>query len=182
MDFFLRALTRRLCLQVKNPDELNFRPKEMLRDLCAIFALFSNSQEFQLECAKSGYYNKDLMTKSVTTCRKLNLLTGASMEAFAALPIGVNDASKMVASDDALTSDCPDEFLDPLMCTFMMDPVYLPTSENIVDRSTITQHLLNDPHDPFNRKNLTVDMIQPATNLKTRIDEWLREKRAMSES
>lgn len=163
---------------MKNPDELNFRPKEMLRDLCAIFALFSTSQDFQLECAKSGYYNFELMAKSVTTCRKLNLLTGESMEAFAALPIGVSSASKLVATDDALTSDCPDEFLDPLMCTFMMDPVYLPTSESIVDRSTITQHLLNDPHDPFNRKDLTVDMVIPATDLKARIGKWLDDKRA----
>ena len=165
-------------IQVKNPEELNFRPKEMLRDLCAIFALFSTAQDFQVECAKSGYYNSELMAKSVTTCRKLNLLTGASMEAFADLPLAVNEACELVASDDALTSDCPDEFLDPLMCTFMMDPVYLPTSENIVDRSTITQHLLNDPHDPFNRKGLTVDMVQPATELKARIDKWLDEKRA----
>jgi ubiquitin conjugation factor E4 B len=150
----------------------------MLRDLCAIFALFSTSQDFQLECAKSGYYNLELMAKSVTTCRKLNLLTGESMEAFAALPIGVSSASKLVATDDALTSDCPDEFLDPLMCTFMMDPVYLPTSESIVDRSTITQHLLNDPHDPFNRKDLTVDMVIPATDLKARICKWLDDKRA----
>jgi len=165
-------------LKVKNPEELNFRPKEMLRDLCAIFALFSTAQDFQVECAKSGYYNSELMAKSVTTCRKLNLLTGASMEAFADLPLAVNEACELVASDDALTSDCPDEFLDPLMCTFMMDPVYLPTSENIVDRSTITQHLLNDPHDPFNRKGLTVDMVQPATELKARIDKWLDEKRA----
>ncbi len=45
---------------------------------------------------------------------------------------------------DELTEDAPEEFLDPLLSTLMKDPVRLPTSGNIVDRSTITQHLLND--------------------------------------
>jgi ubiquitin conjugation factor E4 B len=49
----------------------------------------------------------------------------------------------------------PDEFLDPLLCTLMTDPVKLP-SGNIVDRSMIMQHLLNDANDPFNRAPLTV--------------------------
>ena len=41
-----------------------------------------------------------------------------------------------------------------------------------MDRSTITQHLLNDNSDPFNRKELSVDMFQPQTELKARIEAW----------
>jgi len=77
-----------------------------------------------------------------------------------------------------LTQDAPDEFLDPLMCTLMKDPVLLPTSNTIIDRSTITQHLLNDPHDPFNRKELNVSMIVDAVEMKDRIEKWLNEKRS----
>jgi len=165
-------------LKVDNPENYNFRPKEMLRDLCAIFASFSSAHEFQVECAKSGYYNTDLMTKSVKTCRKLNLLTGESMELFESLAEKVKTASKHVGDDDALVADAPDEFLDPLMCTFMKDPVLLPTSGTVIDRSTIMQHLLNDPVDPFNRKPLTVDMIIPATELKEKMENWLEEKRS----
>ena len=161
-----------------NPEEYNFRPKEMLRDLCAIFALFAEAPDFQVECAKSGYYSQELVTKSVKTCQKLNLLTGRSMELFASLPDLVDVAAKTVASDDELLVDAPDEFLDPLMCSFMKDPVFLPTSDTIIDRSTITQHLLNDPHDPFNRKDLTIDMVVPATELKERMAEWVEAKRA----
>mmetsp|Transcript_7777 Transcript_7777/g.10623 ORF Transcript_7777/g.10623 Transcript_7777/m.10623 type:complete len:1170 (-) Transcript_7777:196-3705(-) len=165
-------------LKVDNPENYNFRPKEMLRDLCAIFASFSSAHEFQVECAKSGYYNKDLMTKSVKTCRKLNLLTGESMELFETLVEKVEAAFRHVGDDDALVADAPEEFLDPLMFTFMKDPVLLPTSDTIIDRSTITQHLLNDPVDPFNRKPLTVDMVVPATELKEKMEKWLDEKRA----
>ena len=52
------------------------------------------------------------------------------------------------------------------------DPVLLPTSGNVMDRSTITQHLLNDSTDPFNRKELKVEMLQPQPELKARIDAW----------
>lgn len=39
-------------------------------------------------------------------------------------------------------ADAPDEFLDPIMSTLMLDPVLLPSSNVTVDRSTIARHLL----------------------------------------
>ena len=39
-------------------------------------------------------------------------------------------------------ADTPDEFLDPIMSTVMLDPVLLPSSNVTVDRSTIARHLL----------------------------------------
>lgn len=77
-----------------------------------------------------------------------------------------------------MTSIAPDEFLDPLMFTVMEDPVLLPTSNNVMDRATISQHLLNDDSDPFNRQPLRVDMLQPLPELKQRIQEWKREQLA----
>lgn len=147
----------------------------MLRDLCAIFALFASSDTFAVECAKSGC-NPDLLRSAVKTCQRLNLLTGESMVAFASLPALVEEHSASVAADEALVQDAPDEFLDEIMSTFMRDPVVLP-SGHYVDRSTITQHLLNDPIDPFNREAMTMDDVKPATELKARIDAWLRTMR-----
>jgi len=59
--------------------------------------------------------------------------------------------------------DVPDEFLDPLTFTLMRDPVVLPTSNVVVDRTTIVQHLLSSTIDPFNRQPLTVEMLKPGT-------------------
>jgi ubiquitin conjugation factor E4 B len=161
---------------VRDPEQYEFRPKEMLRDLCAIFALFAAGSEFQLECAKSGC-NPDMLSSAVKTCQRLNLLTGESMTAFESLPGLVEKASRSVAEDEALMADAPDEFLDEIMSTFMLDPVILP-SGHFVDRSTITQHLLNDPIDPFNREEMTIDDVRTAVELKEKIDHWLEQKRA----
>ena len=51
---------------------------------------------------------------------------------------------------------------DPLMCTIMRDPVILPTSRAILDRSTIKSHLLSDAKDPFNRVPLTIEEVIPS--------------------
>lgn len=99
------------------------------------------------------------------------------MAAFESLPAAVEKEKEAVAADDALLQDAPEEFHDEILSTFMKDPVLLP-SGHYVDRSTITQHLLNDPIDPFNREPMTVDDIKPATELKERMTKWLAEKRA----
>ena len=168
--------TKGLDLKVENPEQYDFRPKEMLRDLCAIFALFASAKEFQVECAKNGC-DPTLLTSAVKTCRRLNLLTGESMTAFESLPALVAKEQQAVAADEALLHDAPDEFLDAILQSFMKDPVILP-SGHCVDRSTITQHLLNDPTDPFNRKEMTIEDVKPATELKEKMKVWLDSKRA----
>ena len=50
------------------------------------------------------------------------------------------------------------------------------------EKLTVTQHLLNDPHDPFNRKDLSIDMVEPADDLRERMAAWLSQKRAERDS
>ena len=152
----------------------------MLRDICSIFSTFYSASEFQVACAKSAFYKPDLLSKSVQTCRKFNLLGGKSMENFESLSKKVETAARNVEDDEALTADAPEEYLDPITYTFMTDPVLLPTSNTVVDRSSIAQHLLNDPHDPFNRKELTMEMVVSATELKAEMTKWINEKKKAS--
>lgn len=42
----------------------------------------------------------------------------------------------------------------------MRDPVKLPSSGVVVDRSTIRRHLLSDPSDPFNRAPLSESQLE----------------------
>ena len=62
--------------------------------------------------------------------------------------------------------DAPEEFFDPITTILMEDPVLLPSSKTILDRSTIFTHLLSDPTDPFNRSNLTKEMLIECFDLK----------------
>jgi ubiquitin conjugation factor E4 B len=168
--------SRGLELKVDNPEQYEFLPKAMLRDLCAIFSLFASQEGFQLECARAGC-QPSLLQSALKTCRKLNLLTGESMAAFESLPDLVEDALRRVNQDEALMSDAPDEFLDEILSSYMKEPVVLP-SGHYVDRSTITQHLLNDSIDPFSREPMTIDDVKPAVDLQARMTAWLAEKRS----
>lgn len=69
-------------------------------------------------------------------------------------------------------SDIPEAFLDPILMTLMKDPVLLPDSQQTIDRATIQRHLLSSNTDPFTRSELTLKMIQPNTELKTKIEAW----------
>lgn len=59
-------------------------------------------------------------------------------------------------------------FADPLMYTLMRDPVTLPSSRTVVDRSTIKSHLLSDSKDPFNRVPLTLEEVIPSAPLHSK--------------
>lgn len=50
--------------------------------------------------------------------------------------------SNQEEEDEELFSDAPDEFYDALMSTLMTDPVILPSSKQVVDRATISRHLM----------------------------------------
>ena len=56
----------------------------------------------------------------------------------------------------------------------MTEPVLLPTSRVIVERSVIAKHLLSDPIDPFNRQPLSMKDVQPDTDLRDEIAAWKR--------
>jgi len=63
------------------------------------------------------------------------------------------------------------------MATLMSDPVILPMSKAVLDRSTIRSHLLSDPHDPFNRSPLKIEDVIDDTERKAQIDAWREEMR-----
>lgn len=63
------------------------------------------------------------------------------------------------------------------MSTLMVDPVLLPSSKVILDRSTISRHLLSDQSDPFNRSPLTMDQVKTDEELKKKIEDWIVERK-----
>lgn len=45
-------------------------------------------------------------------------------------------------TDEELLAEAPEEFLDPIMSTLMLDPVTLPSSRINIDRTTIARLVL----------------------------------------
>ncbi len=72
--------------------------------------------------------------------------------------------------------DIPEDFICPISQDLMKDPVKLPTSNTIVDRAIIKEHLLNNEIDPFSRAPLSYKDLIEQPELKRRIEEWIRLK------
>ena len=51
--------------------------------------------------------------------------------------------------------DIPDEFLDPIYCSPIIEPLELPETKTIVDKKVILNHLYFKPTNPFNGLSLT---------------------------
>ena len=63
---------------------------------------------------------------------------------------------KNVKSLNELPDEIPDEFCDPLMFSYIQQPVELPEGNIIMDKDVICRHLLTNEFDPFNRSKLTI--------------------------
>jgi ubiquitin conjugation factor E4 B len=166
-----------LQLKIDNMESYNFNPKIMLTEVCQTIIHFTEHEEFVVCMAEDGFFNEgEPLKKALKRVSKSNLLNPTEIELMSTLVDSTLKAKVSSLNMDELVQDAPEKFLDPILDTLMRDPVILPTSGKVVDRSTISQHLLNDQTDPFNRKVLSIDMVIPDVELKKEIDAWLAEK------
>mmetsp|Transcript_8658 Transcript_8658/g.8588 ORF Transcript_8658/g.8588 Transcript_8658/m.8588 type:complete len:560 (-) Transcript_8658:67-1746(-) len=161
-------------IKVENMDKYNFNPRAMLSEVCQSMAHFVDFEAFWSAIANDGFYEDGKPLKSaLNTVSKLGLISGEQARILQILVEHVNGLKGSIQDMEALTAAAPEEFLCGMLYTLMRDPVRLPTSKNIVDRSFIAQHLLNEQNDPYNRLPLTMKMIEPLPGLKARIEAYI---------
>ena len=71
------------------------------------------------------------------------------------LPIDFRTSHPIIIDDE----DYPDEFLDPIESTLIVNPIVLPVSNIIIDKKSILRWLLTKKEDPFSRNELTEDIL-----------------------
>ncbi|KAF4617286.1 hypothetical protein D9613_006110 [Agrocybe pediades] len=179
LDYNLDALVGPKCqdLKVREPEKLKFNPRALLSDIIQVFLNLSDQQQFILSVAGDGRsYSKELFDRAADIATKRALKTESEVNALRAFVEKVEEAKATMEAEEDL-GEVPDEFLDPLMFTVMKDPVLLPSSKIVLDRSTIKSHLLSDSKDPFNRAPLSIEDVVPVPELKERIETFLMERR-----
>ncbi|KAM3363778.1 putative ubiquitin conjugation factor E4 [Capsicum galapagoense] len=179
LNYFLLQLVgpQRKSLSLKDPEKYEFRPKELLKQIVKIYVHLARGDKekiFPAAIIRDGRsYNEQIFSAAVDVLRRI----GEDMRIIQEF-IELGAKAKVAASEamdaEAALGDIPDEFLDPIQYTLMKDPVILPSSRITVDRPVIQRHLLSDSTDPFNRSHLTVDMLIPDTELKEKIEEFIR--------
>lgn len=133
-------------IKVDNMEKYNFQPKALLREVVIAMLNFQQYPDFWKAVAADGFYGDGEQFKMLpSTISKLQLLSMEEAERFQQLVVDVSKVHEASKAIENFEDDAPPEFLDPLLDFIMKDPVYLPTSGVIVDRSTIVQQLLNNP-------------------------------------
>lgn len=163
-------------LKVKNLSEFHFKPQMLVSDISDIYLNLGEEDSFcRAVATDKRSYSPNLFKQSE---RVLKLIGRPSSVIFKLNELAdrVNEFAQQDEEDDLI--EPPEEFLDPITNSLMTDPVILTTSNNIVDRSTICRHLLSDQKDPFNRSPLTLDMLKPHDELRTKIHAWMAEMKA----
>jgi len=164
LDYNLDAMVppKASSLRVDNLQEYNFNPKMLLSELVDVYLNLGNKQNFILAVARDG---RSYSPKNFASARGIMVAKVLkSPEEIARWDELVEKFAQTFKEDQEAEEDLgdiPDDFLDPLMATLMEDPVILPSSKIVIDRSTIRSHLLSDPTDPFNRMALKIEDVLP---------------------
>lgn len=174
-------------LKVDNPEQYNFRPKELLKDLLITILHLGKQDIFIKNVAECGLWKAEAWDKVAGIVERIQLLPSPSSMNVGSSPrqpslnelkdfiVRVNGMMETLEDEKEALNDVPEEFMDPLLCTIMRDPVKVP-SGYVYDRDCILQQILNNPVDPFTRAPLTVNDLVPHTELKERIDTWVKER------
>ena len=63
------------------------------------------------------------------------------------------------------TIEYTEEFLDPLLCTPIKDPVKIPDIKDIHDRISVVSHIHESKENPYTRKSLTMEEFEEYNKL-----------------
>ena len=155
-------------LKVQNLQEYNFSPRTLLSEIVEVYLNLMDKENFILAVARDGRsYKPANFDKATQIMTRWNLKSSEELAKWEMLKKKFMKAKEEDEAAEADLGEIPDELLDPLMYTLMEDPVILPSSKTIIDRSTIRSHLLSDPHDPFNRQPLNIEDVKPGKYCET---------------
>lgn len=163
-------------LKVENLEKYQFRPRVFLSDFVEIYINLGVSDAFVEAVAKDGRsYKPENFDSASRILTRFGLKSAEDLNAWELLKNRFKIAKEIEDQDELDLGEVPDEFLDPLLAEVMEDPVMLPISKQIVDRSTIKSYLLSDEKDPFNRTPLKIEDVIPVPELQEKIRSWKEE-------
>lgn len=169
-------------LSVSNKDKYHFRPVQLISDFVDIYLHLGYSPIFVEAVAADGRsYKPEVLDRVTRILTSKHQKDAEEISQWEKIKLKFFEAKQLLDQAEIDLGDIPPEFEDPIMGELMKDPVLLP-SNHIVDRSTIMQHLLSDPKDPFTRQPMTIADAIPQTELKMRIEKWREDKVAAAQA
>lgn len=108
-----------------------------------------------------------------------------NMETFSRLSNDKKNHIRDKLSIKIMEIEYPQEFLDPLLCTEITDPIKIPDIQEIFDRTSIMTHIHDSGQNPYTRQPLTVQILEDYNkneNVINEINKFLEKKREFEEN
>ncbi len=183
LDYNLNTLVgeRSRDLKVEDSAKYNFHPRQLLAGIVDIYLNLRKQKRFVEAIAKDGRsFKPDNFVSTERILGRYSLKSKDELGAWTRLAKKVKEQKELDDQAEGDLGEIPEEFEDPIMGVLMEDPVILPSSKTVMDRSTIRSHLLNDPKDPFNRQPLTIEEVISHDELREKIKAWKEERKAIA--
>lgn len=159
--YFLEKLigNNRKQYKIKNPEMINFKPISILEKLSDIILNMSKHEEFIKSVGSDERsYNEKLIERMLSVLNIHSKITHMKDMTLSNLNDKIIKLRKI--NKEIEDKEIPEELCDPIMSTLIEDPIMLPSTKIIMDKGVIARHLLSDPHDPFNRDELTMEKLE----------------------
>lgn len=181
LNYLLNRLCGKRCsdLVVSEPEKFAWEPRKLLTRIIQTYIHFHGNDSFSSAVGNDGRsYSANLFERAIGIAKGRKLISVQAIRKFEEVATHAARALEEENAEEEDLGDIPEEFLDPIMSSLMRDPVRLPTSDKVMDRSVISRILLSDKADPFNRRLLTEDMLEEDKETKRRIQEFIKQKKA----
>lgn len=124
--------------KVKDQKEFEFDPANTVLNICKIYINLYDNNSFCLAISQDGRsYSPQLFPLAEGVLVKIG--GGILISQLQELAMKVARLASEQEAEEEIIAEAPEEFLDPIMSTLMTDPVMLPSSKQIVDRTTIAR-------------------------------------------
>lgn len=164
-------------LVIKSPKQYGFDPKDLLRRIVMIYITIRSDRFVEMVANDKMYFDIGFFRRALEICESKYLINESQVSDLRKF-IEELEGVVVVEKDESI----PEEFVDPLTCNLIRNPVRLLTSKITVDRSTYDMLMMNGGIDPFNRIPLTEDMVVEDVELKRKIDEYYGTKGELNPS
>ncbi|KAA0163802.1 hypothetical protein FNF31_02656 [Cafeteria roenbergensis] len=183
---FALAGTRaaRLAVGSELKARLEFNPRMLLAQVVRTMAALAPHQAFVDAALDSDMGDAEQLrrVRGLLTRKRILGSDAEALAAFEAFCSVLEERTGKAKDDEAVLGEIPECLADPWFYTILKDPVRLPTSGHVLERTNALQCLLNKQEDPFNRQPLTEADLQPLPGLGELAAKWVRARLAGDDS
>ena len=174
LNYFLYKINNEEINQFKfNKYNIEFTWKYILEKIHNIYSTFYNKKKFIKSIANEKIYYKERYLYDLDLNKSIN----KKWSNLGKIRLLIIEIIKI--SQNKQSIKLPTKFCDPILFTPIINPVVLPSSNLVIDKINILNHLIHSKSDPFNRDFLNEELLFEFNNKKTTkliIKKFLDEK------